>query len=111
MNTELSWQNATRPASQGIRKFKSKSAVGQGRISMKPITPENNQLGFVGIGYMDRPIARRLLEASFKLTAYDLDHSKTVELIRYGATVAESVWELSSSCNVVLSCLPTDEAF
>jgi 3-hydroxyisobutyrate dehydrogenase len=77
---------------------------------MKPITQENDRLGFVGIGYMGRPIARRLLESGFKLTAYDRDHSKSEELIQYGGTVAQSVSELSSNCNVVLSCLPSDEA-
>src|SRR5438128_7408268 len=77
---------------------------------MKPITQENDRLGFVGIGYMGRPIARRLLESGFKLTAYDRDHSKTEELIQYGGTVAQSVSELSSSCDVILSCLPSDEA-
>ncbi|MGB8325709.1 MAG: NAD(P)-dependent oxidoreductase [Candidatus Acidiferrum sp.] len=77
---------------------------------MKPITQENSRLGFVGIGYMGRPIARRLLEAGFKLTAYDLGREKAQELIRYGGAVAQSVAELSSSCNVVLSCLPSDEA-
>src|SRR6202045_4875565 len=77
---------------------------------MKPIKQENDRLGFVGIGYMGRPIARRLLESGFKLTAYDRDHSKAEDLMPYGGTVAESVAELSSSCNVVLSCLPSDEA-
>src|ERR1700739_2125194 len=77
---------------------------------MKPITQENDRLGFVGIGYMGRPIARRLLESGFKLTTYDLDPSKSDELIPYGGTVAQSVSELSSSCNVVLSCLPSDKA-
>jgi len=77
---------------------------------MKSITQENNKLGFVGIGYMGRPIARRLLESGFKLTTFDRNHSKAEELIRYGGTVAESISELSSSCNVVLSCLPSDKA-
>ncbi len=77
---------------------------------MKPITQENARLGFAGIGYMGRPIARRLLESGFKLTAYDRDHSKAERLIQYGGTVAQSVSELSASCNVVLSCLPSDEA-
>jgi 3-hydroxyisobutyrate dehydrogenase len=77
---------------------------------MRPITQENDRLGFVGIGYMGRPIARRLLESGFKLTAYDRDRSKIQELIQYGGKVAQSVSELSSSCNVVLSCLPSDEA-
>src|SRR5689334_6171012 len=77
---------------------------------MKPITQENSRLGFVGIGYMGRPIARRLLESGFKLTAYDRNLSKAEELIQYGGNVAQSVSELSSSCNIVLSCLPSDEA-
>jgi 3-hydroxyisobutyrate dehydrogenase-like beta-hydroxyacid dehydrogenase len=77
---------------------------------MKPITQENDRLGFVGIGYMGRPIARRLLESGFKLTAYDRDRNKAEQLIRYGGTVAQSISELSSGCNIVLSCLPSNEA-
>ena len=77
---------------------------------MKPITQENTRLGFVGVGYMGQPIARRLLESGFKLTAYDRDRHKAEELIRYGGAVAQSVSELSSACNVVLSCLPSDRA-
>jgi 3-hydroxyisobutyrate dehydrogenase-like beta-hydroxyacid dehydrogenase len=77
---------------------------------MKPITKENNRLGFVGIGYMGRPIARRLLEAGYTLTAYDRNPRKAEELTQYGGKVAQSISELSSNCDVVLSCLPTDEA-
>jgi 3-hydroxyisobutyrate dehydrogenase-like beta-hydroxyacid dehydrogenase len=77
---------------------------------MKPITQENDRLGFIGIGYMGRKIARRLLESGFKLTAYDRSQSKAEELIQYGGKVAQSVSELSSTCSVVLSCLPIDEA-
>src|SRR6202171_2872607 len=82
----------------------------KGQTCMNPITSEKDKLGFIGVGYMGRPIAQRLLEAGFKLTAYDRDRSKAEQLIRYGGTVAESVAELSSSCDVVLSCLPSDEA-
>jgi 3-hydroxyisobutyrate dehydrogenase-like beta-hydroxyacid dehydrogenase len=77
---------------------------------MNPITSEKNQLGFIGIGYMGRPIAQRLLKAGFRLTAYDRHRTKAEELIRYGGTVAENVAELSSNCDVVLSCLASDEA-
>ncbi len=76
---------------------------------MNPITPENNKLGFVGVGYMGRPIAQRLLESGFKLIAYDRERSKAERLLPFGGKVAESVAELSSSCNVILSCLPSDE--
>jgi 3-hydroxyisobutyrate dehydrogenase len=77
---------------------------------MNPITSEKNKLGFIGVGYMGRPIAQRLLESGFKVAAYDRSRSKAEELTRFGGTVAESVAELSSSCDVVLSCLPSDEA-
>jgi 3-hydroxyisobutyrate dehydrogenase len=77
---------------------------------MKPITPEKSKLGFVGIGYMGRPIARRLLASGFRLTAYDRDPGKAEELLRYGGSVAQSVSQLAASCNVILSCLPSDEA-
>src|SRR5271169_4216003 len=77
---------------------------------MNPITSEKNKLGFLGVGYMGRPIVQRLLESGFKVAAYDRDRSKAEELIRYGGTVAESVAELASSCDVVLSCLASDEA-
>jgi 3-hydroxyisobutyrate dehydrogenase-like beta-hydroxyacid dehydrogenase len=77
---------------------------------MKPIALKNNKLGFIGIGYMGRPIAQRLLEAGFEVTAFDRDHSKAENLIPYGAKVAASVAELSASGSVVLSCLPNDDA-
>src|ERR1700723_1389512 len=76
---------------------------------MNPITSEKNKVGFIGVGYMGRPIAQRLLEAGFKVTAYDRDRSKANELVRFGGTVAESITELSSSCDVVLTSLPNDE--
>jgi 3-hydroxyisobutyrate dehydrogenase-like beta-hydroxyacid dehydrogenase len=77
---------------------------------MNAITCEKSKLGFIGVGYMGRPIAQRLLESGFRLSAYDRHRSKAEQLIPYGGTVAASVAELSSSCDVVLSCLSTDEA-
>jgi 3-hydroxyisobutyrate dehydrogenase-like beta-hydroxyacid dehydrogenase len=76
---------------------------------MKPITQENSKLGFIGIGYMGLPVARRLLEAGFKLTAYDQDPDKAAELIQYGGKVAQSISHLSAGCDVVLTCLPSDQ--
>lgn len=77
---------------------------------MNTITRESSKLGFIGIGYMGRPIAQRLLESGFTLVAYDRHRSKAEELIPYGGTVAASVAELSSVCDVVLTCLATDDA-
>ena len=81
---------------------------------MKPvreqITPKNAKLGFIGIGYMGRPIAQRLLQSGFPLAAYDRSHDKAEELAHYGGTVAENIVELAMGCDVLLSCLPSDES-
>src|SRR5882724_8303168 len=110
MKTRFSLRNGTSRAFCQHGSWNLKSQDRLRTLVMKPITQENSRLGFVGVGYMGQPIARRLLEAGFKLTVYDRDHSKAEELIRYGATVAENISRLSASCNVVLSCLLTDEA-
>src|SRR5580765_7395878 len=109
MNTRFPSRNGTTRAFYLGESCNRNRGSQQGFV-MKPITQENARLGFVGVGYMGRPIARRLLESGFKLTAYDRDHGKAEQLIQYGGNVAQSVSELSSSCNVVLSCLPSDEA-
>jgi 3-hydroxyisobutyrate dehydrogenase-like beta-hydroxyacid dehydrogenase len=77
---------------------------------MTAITRETGQLGFIGVGYMGRPIARRLLESGFKLIAYDRNRDKAEQLVPYGGAVAQSVAELSAGCDVLLSCLASDEA-
>jgi 3-hydroxyisobutyrate dehydrogenase-like beta-hydroxyacid dehydrogenase len=77
---------------------------------MNPITSEKNKLGFIGIGYMGRPIAQRLLESGFKLMVYDRDRTKADKLIRYGGAVAENIAGLASGCDVILTCLASDEA-
>jgi 3-hydroxyisobutyrate dehydrogenase len=77
---------------------------------MKAVTSENSKLGFIGIGYMGRPIAQRLLEFGFRLSAYDRQRTKAEQLVPYGGTVAQSVADLSATSDVVLSCLASDEA-
>jgi 3-hydroxyisobutyrate dehydrogenase-like beta-hydroxyacid dehydrogenase len=77
---------------------------------MTVITSAKSKLGFIGIGYMGRPIAQRLLQAGFSLTVYDRHRTKAEELVQYGGTVAKDVAQLSSNCDVVLSCLASDEA-
>jgi 3-hydroxyisobutyrate dehydrogenase-like beta-hydroxyacid dehydrogenase len=74
------------------------------------VTTKNTRLGFIGIGYMGRPIAQRLLQAGFSLRAYDRDRSKAEELVRYGGVVVQSIAEVASGSDVLLSCLSNDDA-
>ena len=77
---------------------------------MTPITPDHPKLGFIGIGSMGRPIAKRLLESGYNLTAYNRDRSKAEALVGYGAVITNSIAELASSTDVILSCLANDDA-
>ena len=77
---------------------------------MTPITRDDPKLGFIGIGSMGRPIARRLLQAGYKVSVYNRDRAKAEALAGSGATVKESVAELASAADVILSCLANDDA-
>ena len=69
-----------------------------------------SRLGFVGLGYLGSRIARRLAAAGFPMVVHDRDPEKTRELAALGATVAPNPETLAEEVDVVLSCLPSDDA-
>lgn len=71
---------------------------------------QNSTLGFIGLGAMGQPMARRLLNHGFKLFAYDHTIRKAAELAATGAIVSPSLRQLARKSEVIVSCLPTDEA-
>jgi 3-hydroxyisobutyrate dehydrogenase len=71
---------------------------------------QNSTLGFIGLGAMGRRMALRLLSSKFKLTVYDHTSRKIQALAAAGATPAPSVRQLARKSEVIVSCLPTDEA-
>src|SRR4029077_2944215 len=77
---------------------------------MTPITRNDPPLGFIGIGSMGRPIARRLLQAGYKVMVYNRDPRKAEALVECGATLAKRISQLAFHADVILSCLPTDDA-
>ncbi|MCM3905013.1 MAG: NAD(P)-dependent oxidoreductase [Pyrinomonadaceae bacterium] len=77
---------------------------------MNSLTNENTRLGFIGIGNMGSRIAGRLLERGYQLTAYNRSREAAEALVKYGAKVADSVAILASEADVILSCLPNDDA-
>lgn len=64
-------------------------------------------LGFVGIGDMGRPLARRLLRAGFPLTVYDTNPAAMADLAADGAVAAGSAKEVASIASIVFACLPS----
>jgi 3-hydroxyisobutyrate dehydrogenase len=71
---------------------------------LKKIT-KNNRLGFIGLGRLGSPMARRLLYAGFPLVVYNRDRNKTEALSTLGAEVARDPGKLATEVDVVLSCV------
>ena len=67
----------------------------------------NQMIGFVGVGRMGGPMARRLLEAGFDLTIYDKSEAATAPLVELGAKRVDSPAAVASAAEIVLASLPT----
>jgi 3-hydroxyisobutyrate dehydrogenase-like beta-hydroxyacid dehydrogenase len=70
---------------------------------------KNTRLGFIGIGNMGSRIAGRLLEHGYQVVVYDRNRKASEALVRYGATVADSIAALASEADVILSSLTNDD--
>jgi 2-hydroxymethylglutarate dehydrogenase len=65
------------------------------------------KIGFIGIGQMGRHMARRILEAGYDLTVYDVDKKAAVSLLEKGAKWADTPKTMAELCEAVFSSLPT----
>ncbi len=77
---------------------------------MNSLSKENTKLGFIGIGNMGSRIAKRLLEHGYQVIAYNRSRDGAEALVKYGATVADSIEVLASEADVILSSLTNDNA-
>lgn len=66
-------------------------------------------IGFVGVGNMGFPMARRLLEAGYPLVIYDRSASALDALAAHGAQIATSPADVAARVETVLLSLPTPE--
>lgn len=64
------------------------------------------KIGFIGIGQMGGHMARRVLEAGYDLTVYDLRKEGAQHLLEKGARWMDTPKGMAESCQVILSCLP-----
>jgi len=71
---------------------------------------KNQRLGFIGLGHLGSPMARRLLAAGFPMVVYNRDTNKTKAFAALGAEVARDPGELAAQVDVVLSCVPDGAA-
>ena len=66
-------------------------------------------VGFIGVGNMGAPMCRRLLDAGFDLTIYDINEDALAALVALGAKKAASPAAVASAAEVVLVSLPTPD--
>jgi 3-hydroxyisobutyrate dehydrogenase-like beta-hydroxyacid dehydrogenase len=64
-------------------------------------------IGFIGAGRMGGRMARRLIDASYRLTIFDTDVAVVRPLVEAGAQAADSPVAVASAAEIVLVSLPT----
>ncbi|MDG2176320.1 MAG: NAD(P)-dependent oxidoreductase [Gammaproteobacteria bacterium] len=68
-------------------------------------------IGFVGLGNMGYPMARRLAEAGYVLTVFDLASETVTQFCQEtGATAADSLEALGIAADIVITMLPEGKA-
>ncbi len=68
------------------------------------------QIGFIGLGTMGLPMAKRLIEAGYQLTVFNRTLEKAKELESLGAQIATSPEEVARQSQVVFTMLTADQA-
>jgi 2-hydroxy-3-oxopropionate reductase len=74
--------------------------------------PENTggllpRVGFIGLGAMGLPMARRVAQAGFDVTAYARSDGPVRELVRLGCEAASSPKDLAGRSEVIVTMLPS----
>jgi 3-hydroxyisobutyrate dehydrogenase-like beta-hydroxyacid dehydrogenase len=68
------------------------------------------RIGFLGLGKMGEPMAKRLLAARYELTVWNRTHERTAALVRDGAQAAATPAEVARASDVVITMLFDDAA-
>lgn len=66
-------------------------------------------IGFIGVGAMGAPMARRVVEAGHDLIVYDPNPAAVAAMVGFGARAAASSKALADSVETILVSLPTPE--
>jgi 3-hydroxyisobutyrate dehydrogenase-like beta-hydroxyacid dehydrogenase len=64
-------------------------------------------IGFIGLGNMGQPMARRLIAAGHKLIVYDTRNDAVAPLVALGAQVASSPADVADRVETVMASLPS----
>jgi 3-hydroxyisobutyrate dehydrogenase len=62
-------------------------------------------IGFIGLGRMGLPMAKKLLESGYPVTVYNRTAAKAAPLVALGATLAPSVGAVAATADLIGACL------
>jgi 3-hydroxyisobutyrate dehydrogenase-like beta-hydroxyacid dehydrogenase len=63
-------------------------------------------IGFIGVGQMGSPMARRLLSAGHRLAVYDVDPDACARLVAHGAEARSTPASIAADCPNIITSLP-----
>ena len=64
------------------------------------------KIGFVGLGNMGGPMAKRLAAAGYQVRGFDRNETALGECVAAGVEAAESATDAAVGCDVLLTSLP-----
>jgi 3-hydroxyisobutyrate dehydrogenase-like beta-hydroxyacid dehydrogenase len=68
------------------------------------------EIGFIGLGHMGFPMARRLIEANNRVVAFDTRAEALDRVVALGAQAASSPKEVADGVETVMTSLPSPQA-
>jgi len=66
-------------------------------------------IGFIGIGTMGKPMALNILKAGYPIMVYDINPKALEEVKEKGATVGKSAKEVASKTDFIITMLPNSQ--
>jgi 2-hydroxy-3-oxopropionate reductase len=64
------------------------------------------KIGFIGVGIMGKPMAKNLIDAGYKLIAYDIVEKALKEVVEYGAERGTSPKHVAENSDIIITMLP-----
>src|SRR5690348_12376449 len=68
------------------------------------------KIGFVGLGAMGTPMARKLLDAGYEMTVYNRTRSRSEQLAAGRVRIADTPGQAATACDAVITMLADDAA-
>ena len=71
---------------------------------------KKSKIGFIGIGLMGYPMAKNILKSKYEVKVFNRTKNKAIGLKKYGAKVCNSIKEVVSDQDLVITMLSDDKA-